>query len=59
MVVTNIAIVGANSYIARNLIYIFNKNLEEYTLFLYDYQEKHLDGQANYTKINVLDIGDV
>lgn len=49
-----ITILGANSYIARNLIWMLQGS-GEHTLFLYDYQEKQLDGAAGYEALQVLD----
>lgn len=48
-----IAIIGANSYIARNLIYVLND--KECNLQLYDCADNHADGIKNYSKINILD----
>lgn len=48
-----IVIVGANSYIARNLIYMLKTN-SDYCLKLYDYAENHADGEDNYAQINIL-----
>lgn len=50
-----ITIIGANSYITRNLIHELKKE-EDCTLFLYDYQEEHLDGETNYESINILEM---
>lgn len=47
-----IAIIGANSYIARNMIFAFNKKEE---LYLYDIQENQIDGEDNYKSVNILD----
>lgn len=49
-----ITILGANSYIARNMIYLL-KGKEDIELSLYDYQETHLDGEASYQALNILD----
>lgn len=48
-----ITILGANSYIARNMIHML-KQSTEHTLFLYDYQEEHLDGVTGYHKLAIL-----
>lgn len=45
-----IAIIGANSYIARN--FIFSLNCDE-DLFLYDIQDNHTDRRSNYTSIDI------
>lgn len=53
-----IAIIGANSYIARNVIYSIkklNESNNEFELFLYDFGDKQVDGYSNYTKLSILD----
>lgn len=50
-----VAIVGANSYIARNLLHVIKKLKPECKVKLYDYTETHVDGESNYIKINILD----
>lgn len=47
-----IAIVGANSYIARNIIYMLKGKGHE--IKLYDYAEKQIDNEPNYFSIDVL-----
>lgn len=49
-----IAVIGANSYIARNLIYLLR---EEYQceLMLYGREDAHFDGIVPYRKIDVFD----
>lgn len=51
----SIAIVGANSYIARNLTHYILKNRSDISLFLYDREENHKDGFHTYTSVNILD----
>lgn len=53
-----IGIIGANSYIARNLICVL-KQRNEYELKLYDLADNYVDGNANYSKINIMDKKDV
>lgn len=50
-----IAVVGANSYIARNLIYVLRKRISDYNIALYDNAETHFDEEENYTRINIVD----
>lgn len=50
-----ISIIGANSYIARNLIYKINSLSQDYQLKLYDYQEYHLDNIKNYQQMDIND----
>lgn len=54
-----IAIVGANSYIARNVIHVIKRDYPSYNVILYDRAETHVDGMENYTSINILDIDSV
>lgn len=51
---SKIAIIGANSYIARNLVFNL-KQKKRHELFLYDGQEESLDGEECYQRINILD----
>ena len=50
------AIIGANSYIARNLIYKIRNNYTNlFKLELYDRHEKHKDNIEPYNQIDLLD----
>lgn len=49
-----VAIIGANSYIARNVCHVLMKEYDA-EIMLYDHKENHADGLANYTQINILD----
>lgn len=46
-----ITIIGANSYLARNLIYL----LHDKNLYLYGHKENYSDGLANYKRVNLFD----
>ena len=48
-----VAIIGANSYIARNLIAFLSETGEDCELALYDYAPEHVDGRGNYKSIRV------
>lgn len=48
-----IAIIGANSYIARNVIYKIKQLKEDITLRLYDCAETQSDGETEYTSIDI------
>lgn len=48
-------VIGANSYIARNVIETLKNDKDYSDLYLYDREEKQVDGVANYEKINILD----
>ena len=50
-----IVIIGANSYLARNLICMINAQKNKYQLKLYGKTEQHVDGEDNYTCVDVLD----
>lgn len=52
-----ITIIGANSYIARNVIHVLEKAGHE--LFLYDCQDNHQDAMENYQQVNLLDTRDL
>lgn len=57
-----IGIIGANSFIARNIVYELKKKQKagfDIELWLYDYQETHLDNEAEYHQINILDMDSV
>lgn len=49
-----IAVVGANSYIARNLTMVLGDS-NRYELKLYDREAEHLDGRSDYRRVNMLD----
>lgn len=49
-----IAIIGANSYIARNLIFFLKTNYKDCTLKLYDRADEQIDGEEDYLSINIL-----
>ena len=53
--ILKITVVGANSYIARNLIFEIKQRNIDAELKLYDYAERQADGEQNYHKINILD----
>lgn len=50
-----VAIIGANSYIARNLIYFVRQQEADVEWRLYDAAETQVDGEADYKQINLLD----
>ena len=49
-----INIIGANSYIARNLIYVLKRDYQ-CQLRLYDYAPEQKDGETGYVSVNVFD----
>jgi len=49
-----IIIIGANSYIARNVILVLHQKKEDFEIKLYDYADTQIDGFGNYTKIDIL-----
>ncbi|MDD3382588.1 MAG: NAD(P)-dependent oxidoreductase [Bacilli bacterium] len=55
--VKSIAIIGANGYIARNLVYKLKKSYNDvFNLELYDVQPSHIDNYPNYKQIDLLNI---
>lgn len=50
-----ISVIGANSYIARNMIYMIQKEEASDILQMYDYQDRQADGLESYQQINILD----
>lgn len=50
-----VAIVGANSYIARNVILVLKREMPDCEIHLYDYAANQVDGFSNYKSINILD----
>lgn len=50
-----VVIIGANSYIARNVIVVLKNKLPNCEIKLYDRAPVHSDGEVNYTSINILD----
>lgn len=54
-----IVIIGANSFLARNLIQVIMKEQTEYRLELYGKAEEHFDGMDNYTCVDVFDMASV
>ncbi len=50
-----IAVIGANSYIARNVIHKIINKYDEYELKLYDYGERQLDKIGQYVPVRILD----
>lgn len=49
-----IAIIGANSYIARNIVFVLNQMQDQYALDLYDNKENQVDSFQNYKSIDIL-----
>ena len=50
-----VAIIGANSYIARNVIYTLGQKYPGVEIVLYDYLPEHVDHSSNYAQVNILD----
>ncbi len=50
-----IAVLGANGYIARNLIYVLKRDYPDFELFLYGREEQYVDGEGNYTVVDMTD----
>lgn len=54
-----VAILGANGYIARNLIYVLRRDHPEFELFLYGIESEFVDGSGNYTSVDMTDFESV
>ena len=50
-----IAVLGANGYIARNLIYVLKRDYPQYELNLYGIEDKYVDGDGNYASVDMTD----
>jgi len=48
-----IAVLGANGYIARNLVCVLQRDYKEYDLFLYGIEDKSVDNHNNYTQVDM------
>ena len=48
-------IIGANSYIARNLYIVMKKRMPDCNILLYDYAQTHFDNAEAYTSIRILE----
>lgn len=51
----SVSIIGANSYIARNLIHSIQRSAVELELHLYDRESGHRDGYSDYAPIDIMD----
>lgn len=51
----HVAIIGANSYIARNLYTVLSDQFPGLTIALYDVQDQSLDQRPNYTSLSLVD----
>ena len=49
-----VTIVGANSFIARNLLFVLKQRKPDCDIKLYDYTDTHIDGEKSYTSIRIL-----
>lgn len=54
-----IAVLGANGYIARNLIYVLKRDHPDYEVCMYGQEEKCIDDQDNYAVVDMTDIESV
>ena len=50
-----VAVLGANGYIARNLIYVLKRDYPDYKLFLYGREKQNIDGDENYISVDMTD----
>lgn len=52
--VKKIVIIGANSYIARNVYKVLTEEVQDCVIKLYDHAKTQIDGAKNYSSINIL-----
>lgn len=50
-----VAILGANGYIARNLIYVLKRDYPDFMLTLYGCEAESVDGEKNYIAVDMTD----
>lgn len=50
-----VTVIGANSYIARNLLVVLKRRFPNVLLRLYDRADTHADGEQAYEKVQILD----
>lgn len=50
-----VVIIGANSYIARNLLVVLKEKEPDAEIKLYDYADAHVDGASSYESVKVLE----
>lgn len=48
-----IAVLGANGYIARNLVYVLEHEYSDYRIMLYGIEGKSIDGYDNYKQVDM------
>lgn len=53
------AVLGANGYIARNLVYVLKRDYPDYELNLYGIEPRSLDNCENYISVDMTDKEDV
>ena len=54
-----VAVLGANGYIARNLIYVLKRDYPDFELALYGCENQFVDGEGNYTVVDMTDVESV
>lgn len=50
-----VAVLGANGYIARNLVYVMKRDNPDWEMYLYGIEDKSIDGHSNYVQIDMTD----
>lgn len=50
-----VSIIGSNSYIARNVMFVIKERYPECRINLYDFAEHYVDGDSNYKSVRILD----
>lgn len=54
-----VVVLGANGYIARNLIYVLKRDHPDFELYLYGIEKGFIDGDGNYTIVDMTDKEDI
>lgn len=52
---SKVAVIGANGYIARNIIYVLKKDYPDFDIALYGIETEFVDGGENYTSVDLTD----
>ena len=47
-----IAVLGANGYIARNLVQVLEQEYRAFEISLYGIEDKSIDGKTNYIQVH-------
>ncbi len=54
-----IAVLGANGYIARNLVQVLEQEYRAFEISLYGIEDKSIDGKTNYIQVDMTDMDSI